>query len=94
MADKFIQVEIVYATAGRQAVIPLRLARESTLEQAIMASGVLEQFPEIDLNKQKSGIFNQVCPLGKIVNDGDRIEIYRQLGQSPMDARRNRLKKT
>ena len=93
MADNLINVEVAYARPDRQTVIPLGISADSTLEQAIDTSGILQQFPEIDLSAQKVGIFSQLCSLNKVVSDGDRIEIYRPLQQNPMDARRSRLNK-
>ncbi|MDD4914481.1 MAG: RnfH family protein [Methylococcales bacterium] len=87
-----MRIEVAYATPDRQVVIPVLVAVGATLEQGIKASGILEQFPEIDLATRKVGIFGQVCPPEKTVNAGDRIEIYRPLAQNPMDARRNRSK--
>ena len=93
MAEETIRVEVAYALPERQAVIELALPTDSTVEQAIQASGILLQFPEIDLSRQKVGVFSQVCKLDKVLTDGDRIEIYRPLRQDPMDARRGRLQK-
>jgi putative ubiquitin-RnfH superfamily antitoxin RatB of RatAB toxin-antitoxin module len=93
MADALICVEVAYAKLDRQSVISLTLPIDSIAEQAISASGILLQFPEIDLSQQKIGIFGQVCKLDKPLNDGDRVEIYRPLQQNPMDARRGRLLK-
>lgn len=93
MADESIAIEVAYARPDKQIVIPLGVAAGSSAEQAINASGILEQFPEIDLRQQKIGIFGQVCSLDKTVNTGDRIEIYRSLPQNPMDARRERMRK-
>lgn len=93
MADELINIEVAYAKPDRQSVISLELHAGSTAEQVITASGVLEQFPEIDLSQQKVGIFGQVCTLDKPVVDGDRVEIYRPLLQNPVDARRGRLQK-
>ena len=93
MADALISVEVAYAKPDGQSIIGLTLPIESTAEQAISASGILLQFPEIDLKQQKIGIFGQVCKLDKPLNDGDRVEIYRPLQQNPMDARRGRLQK-
>jgi putative ubiquitin-RnfH superfamily antitoxin RatB of RatAB toxin-antitoxin module len=69
------------------------MAAGSTVAQAIAASGILEQFPDINLNQQKAGIFGQICTQDKTLADGDRVEIYRALLQNPMDARRGRLQK-
>lgn len=93
MADAFISVEVAYAKPDRQFIISLTLPVDSTAEQAISESGMLQQFPEIDLSRQKIGIFGQACKLDKPLTDGDRVEIYRPLQQNPMDARRGRLQK-
>ncbi|MGZ0079781.1 RnfH family protein [Methylomonas sp. YC3] len=93
MADDLIAVEVAYATPDRQLLIPISLAANSTVELAIEASGILREFPEIDLGQQKVGIFGQVCNLDKVISTADRIEIYRSLKQNPMDARRGRLQK-
>ncbi|MEI8574003.1 RnfH family protein [Methylomonas sp. EFPC1] len=86
-------VEVAYATPERQLLIPISLAANSTVELAIEASGILREFPEIDLSQQKVGIFGVVCNLDKNLSAEDRVEIYRPLKQNPMDARRGRLQK-
>ncbi len=88
-----IAVEVAYATPDQQLLIPVSLAANSTVEQAIEASGILREFPEIDLSQQKVGIFGQVCGLDKSLSAEDRVEIYRPLKQNPMDARRGRMQK-
>ncbi len=91
MADELISVEVAYATSERQVIVAVDLPLDGTLEQAIQVSGILQQFPEIDLSKQKTGIFGSVCKLEKVLAEGDRVEIYRPLLQDPMVARRNRM---
>nr|WP_196437899.1 RnfH family protein [Methylomonas sp. LL1] len=86
-------VEVAYATPERQTIIAVTLPAGSTAEQAIAASDILQQFPEIDLSQRKVGVFGLICKLDKPLTDGDRIEIYRPLQQNPMDARRGRLQK-
>ncbi len=93
MADEIIQVEVAYVTPERQVIVALDLPLNGTVEQAIQVSGILQQFPEIDLSLQKVGIFGQICKLHKALTNGDRVEIYRALQQNPMDARRGRLQK-
>lgn len=88
-----INIEVAYAKPDKQVVIPLGVAAGCTVAQAIEASGILEQFPDINLDRQKVGIFGQVCARDKLLVDGDRVEIYRDLLQNPMDARRGRLQK-
>lgn len=91
MADELISVEVAYATSEKQALISLTLPASSTAQQAINASGILQQFPEIDLPVLKVGIFGIACKLDQTLSSGDRIEIYRPLQQVPMDARRKRV---
>ncbi len=90
-----IEVEVAYAAGPeRQSVIAVRMPAASTLEHAILASGILAEYPEIDLTRQKTGIYGQQRPLDTPLNAGDRVEIYRPLAQHPMEARRRRLQKT
>lgn len=93
MANNTLSIEVVYAQQHKQWVVAINLPSDSTVQQAIYGSGLLLQFPEIDLNQQKTGIFGQVCKLDKLLTDGDRVEIYRPLQQDPMTARRHRLQK-
>ena len=91
MAVDLIRVEVAYATQEHQVIVAVDLPSDATMEQAIKISGILQQFPEIDLNQQKVGVFGQICKLDKPLTTGDRVEIYRALQQNPMDARRGRL---
>jgi len=89
-----IQVVVVYALPDRQYLHQVTLARGSTLEQAIRASGILDQRKDIDLAKNKLGIFSRPAKLGDKLNDGDRVEIYRPLLIDPKDLRRQRAERT
>lgn len=85
-----IQVEVAYALPQTQVVIPLHVAAGSTVAQAIDASGVLAQFPEIDLAQNKVGIFGKLTKLDSTLRDRDRVEIYRHLIADPKEVRRKR----
>jgi putative ubiquitin-RnfH superfamily antitoxin RatB of RatAB toxin-antitoxin module len=63
----------------------------STVEQAIQLSGLLSRYPEIDLSKQKVGIFGKLAKLDTIIQEGDRVEIYRQITVDPTQVKRRRL---
>ena len=88
-----ITVEVTYANASDQAVLTCQVAVNSTVRDAIVASDILKQFPDIDLDQNPVGIFSRKVPLDHIVQQGDRIEIYRPLIITPMDARRLRATK-
>jgi len=86
-------VEVAYATAERQRLIALMVAPGTTVAEAIEASGVLREFPEIDLRVNRVGVFGQLARLGDPVRAGDRVEIYRPLQADPKEARRQRASK-
>ncbi|KFC79028.1 RnfH family protein [Buttiauxella agrestis] len=88
-----IKVEVVYALPEKQYLLKVRLAYGSTVEQAIAASGILELRTDIDLTKNKVGIFSRPVKLTDTLNDGDRVEIYRPLIADPKELRRQRAEK-
>jgi len=93
MVEQTIDIEVAYGTSDKQACPMIKASIGTTVEQAINQSGIISQFPEIDLANIKVGIFGKGCSLTKVVEQGDRVEIYRPLQQNPMDARRNRANK-
>ncbi len=89
-----VSVEVVYALPERQYLKTVRLAQGSSVEQAIIASGLLELRREIDLKINKVGIYSRPVKLGDEVNDGDRVEIYRPLIADPKELRRIRAERS
>ena len=87
--EKMINIEVAYS----QRIIKLSVEEGCTIELAIDRSGILFEAPDIDLMKQKVGIFSKKKKLTDIVKDGDRIEIYRALMIDPKEARKKRAKK-
>lgn len=89
-----ICVEVVYALPERQYLRTVKLESGSTVEQAIMASGLLELRKDIDLKSNKVGIYSRPVKLTDILDDGDRIEIYRPLIADPKELRRLRAERS
>ncbi|MBI3574626.1 MAG: RnfH family protein [Gammaproteobacteria bacterium] len=89
-AEKTWRVEVAYATPARQEVLEVCVRPGTTVEQVIRASGLLARFPEIDLTRQRVGIFGETARLQDAVHNGDRVEIYRPLVADPKEARRAR----
>lgn len=85
-----VRVEVAYAQAELQVLIPLQVPAGSSVEEAIIRSQILEQFPEITLSSAKVGIFGKLSKLAATVRDGDRIEIYRPLLADPKAVRKQR----
>ena len=88
-----IRVEVVYALPERQYLRNVKLAEGSNVEQAIVASGLLELRSDIDLQSNKVGIYSRPAKLADVLNDGDRVEIYRPLIADPKELRRQRAEK-
>jgi putative ubiquitin-RnfH superfamily antitoxin RatB of RatAB toxin-antitoxin module len=89
-----IVVEVVYALPQKQYLQRVTLEEGSTIEQAIQASGLLALRDDIDLSKNKVGIYSRPAKLQDIVHDGDRVEIYRPLIADPKELRRQRAEKS
>ena len=90
MSANSINIEVIFALSEQQPLLRVQLADGATVEDAIRASGVLEKFPEIDLAKNKVGIFSKLVKLDETVRDKDRVEIYRPLIADPKEVRRKR----
>ncbi|KJR29258.1 RnfH family protein [Vibrio navarrensis] len=88
--DEMIHVEVVYALPQEQRVLKLVVKQQATVEEIIRQSGVLELYPEIELSKNKVGVFSRMVKLNATVRDKDRIEIYRPLLADPKEIRRKR----
>ncbi|WP_279051230.1 RnfH family protein [Cedecea davisae] len=89
-----IQVEVIYALPQKQYLRNVKLEEGSTVEQAIVASGLLELRDDIDLRQNKVGIYSRPVKLGDAVQDGDRVEIYRPLIADPKELRRQRAERS
>lgn len=85
-----LRIEVAYALPAQQVLLKLNLPGGATVESAILHSGVLAQFPDIDLTRNKVGIFSKIVTLDTLVRDRDRIEIYRPLIADPKEIRRQR----
>ena len=85
-----ILVEVAYALPKVQSLISLTIAPGSTVKDAIDASGILQQFPEIDLEKNPVGIFSKKTSLDHPLRERDRVEIYRPLIADPKQVRKQR----
>lgn len=95
--NKMITVEVAYALPEKQSLIQLSVPEGTTALAAVEKSGVLASYPEIDANNDKMGLFSQVFgtkglnePAAYVLQDRDRVEIYRPLIADPKEVRRRR----
>ena len=92
-----IHVEVVYATIERQCVIPLKVTNGTTAYSAIRLSKIEQEFEEIDVDGSPIGIYGKILdgksrpnPKECVLQDNDRVEIYRPLTVDPKKARLKR----
>ena len=86
-----IIVEVAYALPKEQVIMPIKVSKGTTVEQAIIASGILAKYTDIDLTVNKVGIFGKLSKLDAPLRHLDRIEIYRPLLAAPKEVRRQRV---
>jgi putative ubiquitin-RnfH superfamily antitoxin RatB of RatAB toxin-antitoxin module len=85
-----MKFEVAFGTLDEQVLLTVESNEPLTVEQAIEQSAIQQRFPEIDLKVNKTGIFGKVAKLDAVLNDGDRVEIYRPLIADPKEARKKR----
>lgn len=91
---ELLRVQVCYAAPLREYLRELTVEEGTTIEQAIVQSGVLQDIPGIDLTLQPVGLYGKKRPLDTVLRERDRIEIYRPLVADPKESRRRRAGKT
>ncbi len=86
-------VEVAYALADKQSLISIEVEKGTILKEAVEASGILDTFEEIDLSKDRVGIFSKFATLETVLREKDRVEIYRPLIADPKKVRKERAAK-
>jgi uncharacterized protein len=86
-----MQVAVAYADPVQQVWLRIEVPEDATLEQAIIQSGLLRQFPEIDLTERQVGIFGKLAKLDAPLKPGDRVEIYRPIIADPATVPRRQM---
>ncbi len=90
MSDEKISVELVYALPAQQMLVKTEVPRGTTIAETVRLSGILDKFPEIDVEKGKFGIFGKLSKTDTVLREKDRVEIYRPLIADPKEVRRKR----
>lgn len=92
-----ITVEVAYALPDKQVLKVLSVPVGTSALEAVQQSGVLNAFPEIDIENAQMGIFSQVlgtkgleAPTDYKLKARDRVELYRPLIADPKEVRRRR----
>jgi putative ubiquitin-RnfH superfamily antitoxin RatB of RatAB toxin-antitoxin module len=95
MVEPVIEIEVVYAAVDRQVLRSFNVNEGATVRAAVLASGIASEFPELSLAECPLGIFGKVVadPDSRVIQAGERIEIYRPLLADPKEVRRLRAAK-
>jgi putative ubiquitin-RnfH superfamily antitoxin RatB of RatAB toxin-antitoxin module len=89
-----IRVTVLYSPGPRDVrEWSVTLPSSATVSQALHASGIQREFPDIDLRAVTAGIWGRKCSLQSSLRGGDRVEVYRDLRVDPKVARRERFRK-
>jgi len=86
---KNYKAEVVFALKGEQIILPLEVPIGSRIEDVINKSGIKDIYPSEPLNSCSVGIWGKVRERNTVIEDGDRIELYRLLHSDPKDRRRS-----
>ncbi|HEX6735795.1 MAG TPA: RnfH family protein [Azonexus sp.] len=78
-----MQIGIAYSEPGQQVWLNIEVPEATTVAEGIARSGILKQFPHIDLEAQKVGVFGRLVKLDAELKAGDRVEIYRGIIADP-----------
>jgi len=90
---ELINIEVVYGLPHKQVLLSLTVPKGTNMLDSIKLSGIVKHFPEIIPEQAVIGIFSKPCKLDDIIQQGDRIEIYRPLTADPKEMRKLRAEK-
>ncbi len=95
-----LMVEVAYALPDKQKIVSLQVAPGTTAIEAVRLSGIAKEFTEIELDTAQMGVFGQMLGTrglpaadAYVLEDRDRVEIYRPLIADPKEARKRRAEK-
>src|SRR6056300_59712 len=85
-----MKIEVAYALRHKQTLLNIEVDDNASVEDAIQQSNILKKYPEINLKKNKVGIFGKITSLDVKMREKDRVEIYRPLIADPKEVRKQR----
>lgn len=92
MDEPTVEATVVCALPDCQIAVDVRLIQGASVGAAIDASDIAAMIWPNKIDKGNIGIFASKVTCDRVVEQGDRIEIYRPLTLDPMAARRRRAR--
>jgi len=87
-----VKIEVVCAERESQRSVVLDLPEGSTIGGAIAAASCIGGFLPLGSEATCCGVFGKLAGPETVLNDGDRVELYRPLIVAAKDARRRRAR--
>jgi putative ubiquitin-RnfH superfamily antitoxin RatB of RatAB toxin-antitoxin module len=91
-ADPFL-IEVIYALPDRAVVKEYRVTSPASVADALALAAADPDFHGIDVAGCPVGIFGRLVPRVRVLQPGDRLELYRALAVDPKEARRERVQR-
>lgn len=89
-----ITVEVAYALPDKQKIARLEVAPGTTAMEAVQRAGLEAEFDELDIGDSlKLGVFGKAVAHNRVLEAGERVEIYRPLKIDPKEVRKQRAAK-
>jgi putative ubiquitin-RnfH superfamily antitoxin RatB of RatAB toxin-antitoxin module len=85
MHETLIGIEVAWALPDDQTIVALRVPAGCTAAQAV--ARVAHQLPNA-VSEQDLGVFGRRVASDHVLQNGDRVELYRPLKADPKDIRR------
>lgn len=82
------EIEVVFALPDEQLLCTVVASSGATVAEVVSKSGLQAKFPQHDFSELAVGIWGREVNPEQVVQEGDRIEIYRLLAMDPREARR------
>jgi hypothetical protein len=83
-----VKIGIAYNNNSNNLWLNIQVDENATVIEAIRQSGILQKYPEINIEINKLGIFGKMVKANQILTEGDRIEIYRPITADPLTVHR------
>jgi putative ubiquitin-RnfH superfamily antitoxin RatB of RatAB toxin-antitoxin module len=83
-----LKIEVAFATPQRQRLLSLEVEAGTSVDEAIVLSGIAAKFDTDNLADLPVGVWGREVSRDYLLKNGDRVEIYRALLIEPRDARR------
>jgi len=87
-----LSVTVAASIGPRQVIeVVLHLPQGASIADAVLACSKLDAFYGVDLSIMTTGVWGRKAETQQALQDGDRVELYRQLKVDPKTARRERF---